>query len=329
MSNESDYVAFIDSERIASGRLHEVLPILKQRFDIDPSELALTFATDTGRQVDFDLRGSLYEVLERAIPTRVRGPGRPRLGVVSREVSLLPRHWEWLGSQSSGISGALRRLTESAMKLQPDATRARRVRDALSNFLSAMAGNLPGYEEACRALFAGDLDRFAANIDAWPKDVRQYAAEQAQVIAAVTAAKPQLPTAQRIVTDLYEQVWSQGDYGAIERLVAEHYVIHSDPGDPWEGQTLGHATYRERVDYSRRAFTDLRFSIHEMVGDNDRIAVRWSAAGTQTGDLPGVPATGKRLIFAGQTIYALEKGRLTGHWQVIDRLGFIREARDS
>jgi steroid delta-isomerase-like uncharacterized protein len=129
------------------------------------------------------------------------------------------------------------------------------------------------------------------------------------------------------VRELHDIVWSGGDLSAVDRLVAARYVIHSDPGDPWEGQTLDRAAYRERVMYSRRAFPDLVFHLHDVIATEQRVAVRWSAEGTHRGDLPGLTATGRRLGFAGQTIYEIVDGQIAGHWQVIDRLGFIQQLR--
>jgi hypothetical protein len=179
MHDEPTYTAFAGARRVAAGALRDVLPVLKRRFDADRHELVLVFEDDTGRQVDFDLRGTLEDVLERAAPER-RGPGRPRLGVTSREVSLLPRHWAWLEEQPSGISAALRRLVEQAAKADPGGERARRTRDALSRFLSSMAGDRPHYEEACRALFEGDTPRLEALVDRWPKDLREYVLQRAR-----------------------------------------------------------------------------------------------------------------------------------------------------
>lgn len=130
----------------------------------------------------------------------------------------------------------------------------------------------------------------------------------------------------QMITELY-RIWNDGDYSAVARLLAQTYTIHSDPGDAWEGQSLDHAAYVERARFSRNAFPDLTFEIQDLVANNDRVAVRWSAVGTQFGDLPGVPATGRRLKFAGQTIYELTDGLIAGHWQVIDRLGFVQQLR--
>jgi hypothetical protein len=104
-----------------------------------------------------------------------RGPGRPRLGVVAREVTLLPRHWEWLGEQPGGASAALRRIVDEARRGSHDKDRVRKAQEAAYRFLSAMAGDLPGFEEANRALFAGDAARFEREVAGWPSDVRDHA----------------------------------------------------------------------------------------------------------------------------------------------------------
>jgi hypothetical protein len=103
-----------------------------------------------------------------------RRPGRPKLGVVAREVTLLPRHWEWLNGQPGGASVALRKLVEDARRGSASKDRARRMQEAAYRFMSAMAGNLPGFEEATRALFAGEPDRLAEHVRAWPEDVRTH-----------------------------------------------------------------------------------------------------------------------------------------------------------
>jgi hypothetical protein len=107
-------------------------------------------------------------------PPETRGPGRPRLGVVAREVTLLPRHWEWLATQPGGASVALRRLVEEARRTSASADRARASRDAAYRVMHALGGDLPDFEEASRALFAGDRDRFRLHTAAWPLDVSAH-----------------------------------------------------------------------------------------------------------------------------------------------------------
>ena len=170
------YTAFVGTMLVASGPLDQVLTGGKSWFDRDQGTCLLIFEDETGRQVDFDLRGTVPEVLARALPERARtGPGRPKLGVVAREVSLLPRHWEWLQQQPTGASAAIRRLVDEARKRDSGEERTRLAIEAASRFLSAMAGNLPGYEEATRALFGRNRERFDELIRDWPRDIRAHA----------------------------------------------------------------------------------------------------------------------------------------------------------
>ena len=173
--------AFQGLRRLASGPLPEVAQAVKAAQDRDPSAAFLTFDDATGRVIDLDLRGTAEEVAIRFAPPASlaggpapRGPGRPRLGVVAREVTLLPRHWEWLGAQPGGASVALRRLVEQARQAGGEPARRREAQEAAYRFLSALAGDAPGYEEALRALFAGDRGAFTAILGPWPADVRDH-----------------------------------------------------------------------------------------------------------------------------------------------------------
>lgn len=174
MENEQSYTAFKGNGKIASGTLQQVLPELKNRFDADRGVMLLVFDDATGRQVDFDLRGTMAQVLARTLPPQRSGPGRPKLGVVSREISLLPRHWEWLEEQPSGASAAIRRLVDEARRREQGRNRVRLALDAAARFMSAMAGNLPGYEEATRALYAKDRTKLESLISKWPHDIREH-----------------------------------------------------------------------------------------------------------------------------------------------------------
>ena len=175
MEETLTYTAFVGETLIASGPLETMLPVVKTRFDGDAGALFLIFEDHSGRQVDFDLRGAVNEVVARALPAPPRtGPGRPKLGVVSREVSLLPRHWDWLEQQPNGASAALRRLVDEARKRDPGKERARLATAAAGRIISAIAGNLPGYEEASRALYAADRAQFEERILDWPHDIRAY-----------------------------------------------------------------------------------------------------------------------------------------------------------
>ena len=174
MDTQTRYSAFVGSTLIAAGGLRDLLIVLKARRDTGDQALTLVFEDDTGKAVDFELSGTPDEVLQRYAASPVRGPGRPRLGVHSREISLLPRHWEWLEQQPNGVSATLRRLVEQARKTEPDAQRARLTREAAGRFMTAMAGDLPGFEEATRALYAGDQPRLESLISAWPPAIQDF-----------------------------------------------------------------------------------------------------------------------------------------------------------
>lgn len=168
------YSAFAGHRRVASGTLEEMLRAVKKHLD-DSGDPVLIFEDESGRQVDFDFSGSADDVVARATVASPRsGPGRPKMGVVSREVSLLPRHWEWLEEQPNGISAALRRVIDDARKREPGAQRARRIRDAAAKFMWSAGGDLAGFEEAARALYARDYARLAELTNAWPADIRAH-----------------------------------------------------------------------------------------------------------------------------------------------------------
>lgn len=211
-------IAFAGDRSVAAGTLMEVARAVKSLIDRDPVTPVLVFADDSSEVIDLDLRGTVEEVLRRLAdsspyPTSpharsaalalantdaeaatntaaVRsGPGRPKLGVVAREVTLLPRHWEWLAAQPGGASVVLRKLVERArMELSPQ-DRTRRAQESAYRFLSALAGNLAGFEEATRKLFANDRVGFAEQVQAWPNDIRTHATKLAERVFNAWAAE--------------------------------------------------------------------------------------------------------------------------------------------
>ena len=203
------YSAFEGRSRIATGAFSEVALAAKvaldRAADQTPAPPVLVFDDASGETIEFDWRGSLrsfgtrLKVLEREraaaqianveaagtqapgdassaapVADTARGPGRPKLGVVAREVTLLPRHWDWLASQPGGASVALRKLVDAARRATESQDRVRKVRAAAYRFMSTLMGNAAGFEEACRALFAGDKAAFDTHTADWPADVRLH-----------------------------------------------------------------------------------------------------------------------------------------------------------
>jgi uncharacterized protein len=191
--SDAPYIAFEGDRCIASGELRDVIGAAKQALDRRKDASILIFNGKSSGPVEIDFRGSIDEVLARlpdiagapaaeddAASSAPRGPGRPKLGVVAREVTLLPRHWEWLAQQSGGASVALRKLVDEARRSGEDGHRIREAQEATYRFMSVMAGNRPHYEEAIRALFAGDPTGFEKLIAEWPADVRDHTSRLAE-----------------------------------------------------------------------------------------------------------------------------------------------------
>jgi hypothetical protein len=163
--------AFHRFRKLASGSAEELVRVVKHR----PQGEVLVFDDTTGSQIDLDLRGKSRKIADEREALEPRGRGRPRLGVIAKEVTLLPQHWDWLNLQPGGASVALRRLVDEARRTSGDRDRVRAAQEAAYRFMSAAAGNLPGFEEATRALFAYDRRKFAQLIADWPEDVRDFA----------------------------------------------------------------------------------------------------------------------------------------------------------
>ncbi|RUL66721.1 DUF2239 family protein [Dyella dinghuensis] len=184
------YSSFQGHRLIKSGPLAAVALAVKHAVEAGSNDPVLIFDDRTGRSIDIDTRGTDADVLARfatndafdgaddAKPdaTESRGRGRPKLGVIAREVTLLPRHWEWLAAQPGGSSVALRKLVDEARRTNSERDGTRAAQERAYYFMSAMAGDMPGFEEASRALFANDTSTFNERIAAWPVDVRTHAA---------------------------------------------------------------------------------------------------------------------------------------------------------
>jgi uncharacterized protein len=177
------YTAFAGPRLLASGDPAVVAAEVREAVRGGADAAILVFDDETGRVVDLDLRttGSPAPTpngdaaASPADETPRRGPGRPKLGVVAGEVTLLPRHWEWLKSQPGGASVAIRKLVDEARRATQAADDARRARDATYRFMAAIGGDQPWYEEALRALYSNRRADFEERIRFWPADVRDHA----------------------------------------------------------------------------------------------------------------------------------------------------------
>ncbi len=167
MDHSAIFTAFAGTRLLATGSQAVVTAAINAAVEQGERAMILAFDDRTGRQTDFDLRGS-------GVPENSRR-GRPKLGVVAREVTLLPRHWEWLAEQPGGASVTLRKLVDAARQAGGSQGTIRQAQEAADRFMSAVLGNEPGYKDASRALYARDSGRFIALTEPWPRDLRDYA----------------------------------------------------------------------------------------------------------------------------------------------------------
>jgi uncharacterized protein len=195
-SPSDSYTSFDGHRRIATGSLQTNALAVRRASENSAAGPFLIIDNATGRPVDIDFRGSEEEVVAKLTsaasaqtegisqndtsePSRSRGRGRPKLGVIAREVTLLPRHWEWLAGQPGGASVALRKLVEEARRANSEKEKVRKALERAYYFMLAIAGDLPGFEEATRALFASEPVKFQELIAAWPSDIREHAMQLA------------------------------------------------------------------------------------------------------------------------------------------------------
>lgn len=176
----SSFTAFHGKKLLARGSAVEVALAAKNLLDEHSGADVLIFDDLSGRQIDFNLAGSCEDVAARLAPKEQetqpkRAPGRPRLGVVAREVTLLPRQWDWLNGQPGGASATLRKLVDAARTADAPHEKVRRAKSAADAFMMAMLGDQPGYEDAARALYAGDAESFRRRTGKWPADLRAHA----------------------------------------------------------------------------------------------------------------------------------------------------------
>ena len=182
--NLNCYTAFEGTDLLFRGELKEVVLSIKTYLGHSKNTSVLIFSDVTGKTMDFNFHGSKQDVLSRLEmytlaekPKEPTGPGRPKLGVISREISLLPRHWEWLATQAGGASATIRLLVDDARKKSSNISSVKQMQERVYQIMSVLAGDFQGYEEALRALYKRDSKAFFRHAKGWPKDIQKYLSE--------------------------------------------------------------------------------------------------------------------------------------------------------
>ena len=174
MNIQMTYTAFLDEQCLVNGTLVDVATAIQQHANQSNATL-LIFNDQTGKQIDLDISGSKQDIQQRyAEPEMVKKVGRPKLGVISREITLQQKHWDWLDQQSSSASAVIRKLIDNELNNPNSESNKLLAKQATDRFMSAMLGNMPNYEEATRALYQGDQAVFLKLIKDYPLDPQQY-----------------------------------------------------------------------------------------------------------------------------------------------------------
>lgn len=250
MLGSTRYTAFDGQRLLIAGAPFEVAIAVRKALDRDIPGSILIFDDQTGRQVDFDLRGTDEQIAARLKNSNEpqqgdlpRSPGRPKLGVVSREITLLPRHWDWLSHQPGGASATLRRLVDKVRKLEEPKQVVQEAQQASDQFMATMLGNQPGYEDAARALYAGDRARFLTLSDPWPVDLRDHARRLAEPAFDVRGDATLGQTPRDLLRAQFQIAWALVSYH-LESLSTEECLwrpatrcLHvTKDGDRWRAE---------------------------------------------------------------------------------------------
>ena len=173
MNTENTYTAFIGNDRLITDSLLNVALTIKTQQNT--STPVLIFNDQTGQAIDVHIIGSTADIQQRyAEPEAIKKVGRPKLGVISREITLLQKHWDWLDQQSSSASAVIRKLIDQELNNPLSKSNIMLAKQATDRFMSAMLGNMPNYEEATRALYQGNKDQFLQLIEHYPIDLKTY-----------------------------------------------------------------------------------------------------------------------------------------------------------
>lgn len=190
METQNTYTAFDGAQLFGHGLLSEIVLKIKKQLGKSENSSILIFSDTTGKIIDFNFQGTQADVLKRldvfvsdkTSLDNISGPGRPKLGVISREISLLPAHWEWLATQPGGSSAVLRKLVDEAKKKSSGTISIKQVQERVYRFATAMAGDFPGFEEVQRSLYRKDEEQFLKHMENWPIDIRNYIKDLAKPI---------------------------------------------------------------------------------------------------------------------------------------------------
>ncbi len=123
-----------------------------------------------------------------------------------------------------------------------------------------------------------------------------------------------------IVERFWEEVWNKKNLKIVDELLPDNVVIHN-----FGAVVEGREAWRQSFTPFFTAFPDLKLTVELTIIEGDRMAVRWAATGTHTGDFRGIAPTGKQINIAGVAIYRVAEGKIVEGWSQPDTLGLLQQ----
>ncbi|MFD8783579.1 ester cyclase [Kitasatospora sp. NPDC059599] len=136
-----------------------------------------------------------------------------------------------------------------------------------------------------------------------------------------TIEKTRTADNREIVRAFIDALFTKGDLAAVDEYLAEDFLDHDPPVDP----DTGREGMRRAAALFRGAFPDWHSTPDFLVAENDMVVERFSATGTQLGEIFGAPATGRTVTLRGINIFRLREGRIVERWGRLDDLGLLRQ----
>lgn len=127
-----------------------------------------------------------------------------------------------------------------------------------------------------------------------------------------------------MMRDYLDRFWNQGDEGAGEQSVAEDVVLH-DLADVPIDLPAGRAGLFEMRKVFETAMPDFKMTIDDMIGEGDRLLIRWTGEGTHTGDFMGIPPTHRTAKWTAMSVARIQDGKMVEGWQNMDEMGLMQQ----
>jgi steroid delta-isomerase-like uncharacterized protein len=125
-----------------------------------------------------------------------------------------------------------------------------------------------------------------------------------------------------IVSRLYLELWNERKLELVDELFSASHALNAPDVS---GTAIGPEAYKRQVTRFLTGFPDLRFTIEDVVCENDKVVVSWIISGTHKGEFMGVSPTNKKVSVAGITILSIGNGKILDSYAIFDALDLLKQ----